>query len=714
MSLQNVPVKKEYRSLIDNIAKEFYVPLLKKAVLYRRSVGFFSSSVLVKISKGIIELVKHGGKIQLVATPDLSDEDIEAIRHGYSRRNEVIKNAVINSMTAPETEYQAERLNLLANLVADGYMDIKIAVLDNGKEVGMYHEKLGIIEDSDRNKVAFSGSMNETLTAVSINYESIDVFTSWSSDEERILLKENAFLSIWNDIEPGIKVQKFQEVTDAFIKKYRHSDIDYTIYPSDEDNQMQENVCSFFALPNDVILYDYQKKAINNWIKCSFCGVYDMATGAGKTFTALGSLSALSQYLNENIAVIIAVPYQHLVEQWVEDINKFNVQPIIAYSYPKQNWRNEFRDAVNAYNTEVIKHFCIITTNATFALDDFQEILARMRKNYCFVVDEAHNFGALRLSKLLPKKAKYRLALSATLTRHGDEEGTQVLLDYFGKEPCILFTLKEAIQNGFLTSYYYYPVITYLSKEELEEYQELTKKIKRIGGTSKENHEKNSVIDLLLIKRARIIAGCHQKVDKLLEIIKQYKNENHILVYCGATTYDSEELSSGDDIRQIDEVNYRLYHELSMKVRKFTSSENREERQEIRQMFADGEMLQVITAIKCLDEGVNIPAIQKAFILASSTNPKEYIQRRGRVLRKFPGKEYAEIFDFITLPRPLEEVRFCSPEELQYDLSLINKEFTRMLDFAETARNPAEIDDLRDKILELYRDSMSNGGSIYD
>ena len=466
----------------------------------------------------------------------------------------------------------------------------------------------------------------------------------------------------------------------------------------------------FFKIPDNVDLYDYQREAIESWKNNNYCGIFDMATGAGKTFTALGALSALSKNLNNHIAVVIVAPYQHLVEQWVEDIIQFNVKPIVAYSYPGQKWRKQFSDAVTAYNVGAIDNFCVIATNATFSLNDFQSILQKFKKNFAFVVDEAHNFGAVKLSSLLPKKARYRLALSATIERFRDEEGTNKLRKYFGKT-CISFSLKEAIQKGFLTSYYYHPVVVYLNADEYEQYQEITKTIIRNGGASQENIDKNPYIEMLLIKRARIISGCKEKVPKLVEVMKPYRTDNYILVYCGATKYDndSSDLKDDDEVRQIEEVNKRLYYELGMKVHKFTSEENKEERDEIKRMFASGTELQVITAIKCLDEGVNIPSIKKAFILASSTNPKEYIQRRGRVLRRAKGKEYAEIFDFITLPRPLEEVQFCSEEELSCDLSLVRKEFLRMIDFAETARNPFEIDKLKEDIQNAYNQSFNGG-----
>ena len=328
--------------------------------------------------------------------------------------------------------------------------------------------------------------------------------------------------------------------------------------------------------------------------------------------------------------------------------------------------------------------------------------MSKFRKNFCFVVDEAHNFGAKKLSTLLPKKARYRLALSATIERHRDPEGTEALKKYFGSKPCISFTLKEAIKKGFLTPYYYYPIVVYLNDDELDEYNELTNKIFKIAGFSESSSEENSVLDMLLIKRARIVAGCSAKIDKLIDKIKDYKDDYNMLVYCGATKYDRNDMDDSGEVKQIEEVNRRLFSELHIKVRKFTSDEDIAERSEIKEMFVNKE-IQVITAIKCLDEGVNIPAIQKAFIMASSTNPKEYVQRRGRVLRKYEGKEYAEIFDFITLPRKLEDVKYLSPEEKKYDLSLVRREFERMLDFADTAQNPSSIEILKSDIESVYK-----------
>lgn len=708
MALSDLHIAKEYRNLKCDVINDFYVPILSNAVMYKRAVGFFNSAALYEMAIGLRHLVEKQGKMELIVSPRLTEEDIQSINLGYKTREEVIERALLRDFDEPKNKTEFRKLNLLANLIAEGILDIKVAFKINANSAGIFHEKIGIVIDAEGNKVAFTGSMNETYSGLLQNYESIDVFCSWrDEDYDRVNIKENAFDNLWDNLDTAMEVIPFPKVAVERLNLYKVEKTEPLCVEIQNEDDSQD---VFFKIPDNVDLYDYQREAIESWKNNNYCGIFDMATGAGKTFTALGALSALSKNLNNHIAVVIVAPYQHLVEQWVEDIIQFNVKPIVAYSYPGQKWRKQFSDAVTAYNVGAIDNFCIIATNATFSLNDFQSILQKFKKNFAFVVDEAHNFGAVKLSSLLPRKARYRLALSATIERFRDEEGTNKLRKYFGKT-CISFSLKEAIQKGFLTSYYYHPIVVYLNADEYEQYQEITKTIIRNGGASQENIDKNPYIEMLLIKRARIISGCKEKVPKLVEVMTPYRTDNYILVYCGATKYDndSSDLKDDDEVRQIEEVNKRLYYELGMKVHKFTSEESKEERDEIKRMFASGTELQVITAIKCLDEGVNIPSIKKTFILASSTNPKEYIQRRGRVLRRAKGKEYAEIFDFITLPRPLEEVQFCSEEELSCDLSLVRKEFLRMIDFAETARNPFEIDKLKEDIQNAYNQNFNGG-----
>ena len=256
------------------------------------------------------------------------------------------------------------------------------------------------------------------------------------------------------------------------------------IFADEDFIKVQEVDAPFFRIPQGKGLRTYQEDAINAWAEQGYCGIFDMATGTGKTYTALGALSTLSKHIS-SLAVVIVCPYQHLVEQWVEDIELFGVQPIVAYSSYK-NWKELFSDTVNAYRVGVQKNFCIITTNGTFETDSFQRILKRIKTNLCFVVDEAHNFGATKLSTMLPENSLFRLGLSATIERFRDDEGTAKLYNFFG-EKCISFPLERAISEGCLTRYKYYPVVVNLTTDELDEYRQISKKIAKMGGATPEN-----------------------------------------------------------------------------------------------------------------------------------------------------------------------------------------------------------------------------------
>ena len=586
MSFQELDIKKEYRSLLDSVAKDFYIPLLSQAVKYQRAVGFFSSSSLVEISKGISELAKNGGKIQLVASPYLSDEDVEAIKSGYAMRDQVVKEAIRREMTEGKTPFEKARLNLLANLISDNILDIKIAFTEDSDRMGMYHEKMGIITDAEGNRVAFAGSMNESATAMTLNYESIDVFCSWKGEEDRVIAKENAFASIWNDTEPNIKIIDFPELKQEIIEKYKRSVPDFEIdkkeYAPDIDTVLHTDLGVYSEygpkFPEWFKLHDYQDEAITEWQKRNYRGIFDMATGTGKTYTGLGALTTLSKNIGHKLAAIIVCPYQHLVEQWVEDILKFNIDPIIGYSDSSQkDWPKRLKDAIRDQKLKVRgkEFFCFICTNATFSSDYVQTQLAKIKSDTLLMVDEAHNFGAPYLSCLLYDNYKYRLALSATLDRHNDEEGTAKLYDFFG-EKCIEYTLDRAIEEKKLTKYKYYPIVVTLTEEELEAYDNLSYEIGKCIMKGKNGKMKlSSRGEKLALKRSRIVAGAKNKLTMLEEVIQPYIHDKHILVYCGATkgleqNQDRTDVDS-EDIRQIDAVTDLLSNKLGMEVSQFTS-----------------------------------------------------------------------------------------------------------------------------------------------
>lgn len=715
MSLRDIQIDSEYRTLNCDMANDFYIPMLGEAILYKRAVGFFSSSALAAISAGIYELYENGGKIQLIASPKLSPEDIDAINDGYQQREEVIKGALKRELEDCTDFCHQNRLNLLATLIAKGILDIRIAVTIGKKGIGMYHEKMGLIEDIEGNIVAFSGSMNETDTALHDNYEAIDVFCSWiSSDNKRVERKNQAFTKMWDGLDENICVMKFPEIEKEFIEKYQMGDIDAKAL---REGWAADHVKPTFGLvkPEWLNLYDYQQEAIKNWQANDYCGIFDMATGTGKTLTALGAVAELCKNV-KRLAVIIVCPYQHLVEQWGEDIRAFGANPIIGYSGSSYtNYKRELKNRIFNFNYKITDFFCFITTNASFMSKAINEEIRKLTQDTILVVDEAHNFGAKNLQSTLQQDFTYRLALSATLERQGDEDGTTVLKNFFGNK-CIEYGLERAIAEKKLTPYYYYPVIVYLTDEELEKYQLYTSKIIQNIVRRKDKTIVTNLAKEFMLKRARLVAGASEKIEKLREMANDFKNEKNMLIYCGATNVQGSDNCSDEDMRQIDYISRMLNFDFGMHTAQFTSREDSNERKRRLEEFQDGE-IQALIAIKCLDEGVNVPAIKTAYILASTTNPKEYIQRRGRVLRLYPGKEAAYIYDFITLPRELTTVENTSAELAKSERALVVKEIRRMREFCHIALNPYEtqmlIMDLRDiynvteeKILEKDEEEL--------
>lgn len=686
---------KHYKTYKHNIVKEFYTPVLQESVLYQRSVGFFSSTALIELTKGISGIVKNCGKIQFIVSPYLSQEDVEAIQKGYEKKK-IIEQALLREYKEPENYFQEERLNLLSHLIENGNLEIKVAFTPPNKSTGMYHEKVGIVTDAEGNKIVFTGSLNETINAFYNNYESIVVFTSWEESKQYAEEMQKDFELLWNNEDADLEIIEFPDVVKEKIKVNQKPQVNYDI---DEEEKIERLSVKkgIPSIPSGFELRDYQKDAIEKWRSNNYRGIFDMATGTGKTYTGLGAVTELYED-KKRLAIIIVCPYQHLVEQWVEDIELFNMLPTIGYSSSNQkNWKKRLEDDVLDFSIGVIDCFCFVTTNATYSSKFVSEQMVYLGKDTLLLVDEAHNFGSPNLRNKLYSNIEYRLALSATLDRHGDEAGTECLKNYFG-EKCIEYDLKRAIKEGKLTPYYYYPVVVYLDEDEMEQYRDISYNVSK--ECHKDKYGNFKITDrgkMLLLQRSRIVAGAKSKLVELKKLMQNYKNDTHILIYCGATRvqtfeYDESEYDEEGE-RQIVVVSKILGNELGMKVTHFTSNESAEEREVIKRRFATADPYQAIVAIKCLDEGVNIPSIKTAFILASTTNPKEYIQRRGRVLRVSNNKPYAVIYDFVTLVKPLDEV---NPYSTDYNCerALAKRELARIKEFGEISLNSRDSDEL--------------------
>jgi len=439
-------------------------------------------------------------------------------------------------------------------------------------------------------------------------------------------------------------------------------------------------------LPPSVQLRQYQRQAVTNWFANNGRGTLKMATGSGKTITALAIACELYQQISLQVLLVVC-PYRHLVTQWARECEKFNLQPILAFENIR-SWQSQLSTQLYNLRSGSQGFVTVITTNSTLIGDGLQSQLKYLPPKTLIIGDEAHNLGAPKLEESLPRGVGLRLALSATPERYFDDGGTQSLLDYFGAVLQPEFTLRDAIAQGALVHYLYYPVLVELTEAESIAYLKLTKKIGRSllyrersqNSAPNISPEDNEDLKPLLMQRARLIGAAENKLHALRDLMSTRTQSTHTLFYCSDGSSDTEQRSS---LRQLKAVVKILGVELGYKVSTYTAKTSLQERELLRHQFESGE-LQGLVAIRCLDEGVDIPAIQTAVILSSSGNPRQFIQRRGRVLRPHPSKQRATIYDMIVSPPDLDR------ETIEIERNLLRKELRRFVEFADLADNAGE------------------------
>ena len=672
--------------------RDFYVPCMMRSRLYKRAVGYFTSHGLSVAAQGVAHLLENGGKIQLVASPHLTNEDIEAIDSGYKRREEVLFDIVFKTFKEIEDELMKERLNALAWLIATGALDVRLALRignDRRLKKGIFHEKMGIFTDTFDNSVAFSGSPNETSGGLIENYETIDVFWSWDDPQGRVEDKVERFEKLWNNETFGLEVIDFNQASQELLKAYKREeppsqDPAERFFPIVHDKEKKDTP----AIPSEIKLRDYQQEAVENWIKNNGRGSFKMATGTGKTITALAIAITLYQKFNLQ-AMIIICPFRHLVSQWATECKRFGFNPILAFE-SRSLWDSALSNTLYNVSQGNQNFVCVVTTNKTFSRSGIQNKIRYFPKKCLIIADEAHNLGASHLRRCLPESIKLRLALSATPERWFDEEGTNRLFDYFGPilEPQL--TLKEAIAKKALVPYRYYPILVELSEEEREEYLSLSEKIAKVFQQQGGDDEENPMLTALLTKRARLVATACNKIKALNKLMEDKRDATHMLFYCGDGTV--EDPVTQEEMRHVDVICRFLGHEMGIRIAPYTAETILVERETLQKQLDSGE-LQGLVAIRCLDEGVDIPSVRTAVILASSRNPRQFIQRRGRILRQAPGKTSAEIYDMIVIP-PKDVITSESERKL------LRNELVRFAEFADLALNGGEA---RLKIMEIQR-----------
>jgi len=684
--LRSLDISNRYRSDREDVVKDFYVPTLSIATSYSRAVGYFTSTSVALFARGIERFAAHGGAMRLVASPHLDADDILDIERGYDVRA-VIERATLRELEHETRETVLDGLGAVGRLIAESRLDIKLAFVHHAGRIGIYHEKIGVFRDAVGDLIAFTGSANETLGGLLANFESIEVYLGWmAGDGARALRIEADFEDLWADRTACLRVQPFPEVArDRLIELGRSRS---AVGLSERDDALLPPIPSApepveLAIPASLVIRDYQRAAVEAWLHQQGRGILKMATGTGKTKTAMIALCQLARVLRQRedpLVVLILAPLQHLVDQWFTEVEEFGVRPIAVYE-SSQRWLPVVEEQLAEARLGQRQVLVMVATNASFAGERFQAVLSRISLPLLIIADEAHNLGSSTYRSSLPPNATYRLALSATPERWFDDAGTDALIDYFGP---IVFELGlgAAIEMGALCRYRYLPRLVELDDVETERYVNLTTQIaKRLAaGDRLDTNDPDSPIGHLLRQRTGVLGHATAKLGALRRDLEERRASWYQLIYCaeGARPTEPGEPAGPN---QVVEVMDMVGNGLRLAAHSYVAETLRTERRVLLRRFGTGDDLRVLVAMRCLDEGVDIPDARLGYLLASSSNPRQFIQRRGRILRRAPGKNTAEILDYIAVPQSGAPINF------DVERNLLTRELERANEFGKLAEN---------------------------
>ena len=680
--------KLKWRLPEDDVATEVLIPALRVAEYFDCMVGFFGREALKQLAPGLACFISRSSNpMRLLVSPILTESDLEKIREGIEDPDKVLFSAFARSISDEVSLTSAlarHTLQCLAYLVAAGRLEIKIVDVNGG----LFHPKEWIIRDK-QDTIVLAGSANFTGKAIMRNIESLHLQRSWRDEDnfEICIDSVEEFERLWNNQKHNSRTIDLPEaVATHLIKTYSGN-----FAPSEEDYytaeslELEEDYLTYkpseFRIPAFVNVfegqYEHQGRAVKSWEENGNKGILAMATGSGKTISALVAANRLLNKVRQLI-IVISVPTRPLVTQWKTECQEFGLKPIAGPEYSKSKRLKLVQNAIDNIEFNVTDVETIITTNDGIMDSDFQEILSSSTKNILFIADEVHNLGGNRKFIMDPPRwGTARLGLSATPVRQYDEEGTQCLIEYFGNV-VFEFSLDEAI-GVCLVPYDYYLHSVNLNIEECERYATLSEKIRRkLARAGGDVDMSDSGLTVLLNQRRLVLETAESKMKVLSDLIERIgpKNIKRSLFY-----------ATDKDPKQLELVN-NLLTQRGIRWHQITEEETSKGNLLARVMtsFSDG-TIGALTAKRVLDEGLNVPQIDTAFILASTTVEKQWVQRRGRVLRpsEATGKTHATIHDFVVLPPP----DYGFDDETR---NLVKSELVRCEEFARLSRNRASFD----------------------
>ena len=715
---------------------EFFNNALKNSYLFDLELGYFNSAAINVLSYSFATFIRNGGIMRMAINHIVSDKDKHAIEKGEAGNVDApfdITN--IEELRKGLDEYGEHFFNCLAYLIQEHRIQIKI-IKPKGTN-GLAHTKRGQFSDGDT-IVAFTGSANFTLGGFINNREDITLSFNTSPDpviQKRIANRKKDFNNLMAGLDDSVEYLPTEKLEVAIRTQYGKIEIEdlldvekklksYKLSQEESKTNVSEDIdvtysaspCFPYGNPRD-----YQQQAFINWKNNKQKGLFAMATGTGKTLTSLNCLLRIYKIYNFYKAVIL-VPTITLVDQWEQECKKFHFNGIVKISSKNKTWRQEL-DAIKAKEAFNLSgkepSYIIISTYASFARENVFHDLMDFPKNalrqILLIADEAHNMGAGRiLDRLDAVKYIRRIGLSATPERQFDEKGNKALMKFFGcndDKYTFEFSMQEAIDKGYLCRYDYYPHLVRLTDNEMDEYIKISRQLSKFFNYDDGGFTSNDdILMRLLLKRKRIIHKAVNKEEIFRSIMQERYNKrgdlkytlvyvpegNHPDSYDADRFTDSEMVTDDNDADRIINTYTEIVRNISptTTVKKFTSGIK--ERNSVLDDFASGR-LEVLTSMKCLDEGVDVPRSELAVFCASTGNPRQFIQRRGRILRNHPDKHKAEIHDLVVAP-----VINTADECFRMEQSLLRSELKRVRDFASMSENADYAYNELDEVLTYY------------
>lgn len=722
--LKNVewPEERSYRTNSEDEPFQFYLDGLSNSIRLDLLLGYFSSAAINVLAIGFAHFLSRGGTVRMVINNVLSSEDKNAISlasEGELKKFNHLDLSDVKHLKETLSDYNRHFFECLALLIAN--KKIQIVVIKPKEKSGISHFKSGLFHDGT-NYVGFKASCNFTAFGLLENLEELDAFLGWENSRSSKMISRNrkVFDNYFEKLDETVEYLDSSEITEVIKSEFiGKTERELLIQESEllekklnilKNRKLKkkievllkeiENIAQEPRFPYSSGPREYQKTAYKNWVDREYKGVFAMATGTGKTITSLNCL--LEEYKkSKSYFGIILVPSKALLDQWIVEVSQFNFKNIIAVG-GGHNGMQILPNFASNFKAGLKKNVIIITTYTSFSSEKFQRSFSKIQDSFILIADEAHNMGATQIREVMAKiTIPKRIGLSATPNRKYDPEGTESICDFFQDQSpfCYNFGMKRAMAEGRLTDYYYYPRIVNLDEDEKEEYVEISNALLKFFDFEKGSFKDLPIVERLLLQRKTIIHQARRKIPTYKEILKELNTKGklkYVFTYVPVGSSKEEEFNDTKASKFVYQY-LKAAQEISPDLKASTYTSETEDRVGKIKAFSEGK-IDMLLAMKMLDEGVDIPRTEVGIFASSTGNPREYIQRRGRLLRNHLDKNFAYVYDLIVAPVP----SYDNENLYRIEKNMVRNELIRVAYFASLSMNFYESKEILQDICDRY------------